>query len=158
MEREEAEEEQLADLIPLNSMQKKIIDGIEDPADQLIIKEILLMMREKQFEEDMHDQMEDIFLNEEAEAQGVDGPVGTSEKPQTREEAKYMEKIVTLLEERYRNEYGYDLFDIEDEDEFKEAYVEYFKKNVLKKKKQKKRKSPEDIEHEKMYKEDAIYK
>lgn len=62
------------------------------------------------------------------------------------------------LEQRYKLEYGYELHDITDEEEFKTAYVEYVKKAVLKKKKQKYKKSMEDIEHDKMMRDDAIYK
>lgn len=57
---EEVNEDELPDPVGLNKLQKSILDEVEDPAEQLIIKEILLMLAEKQ-----EDELVDDFFGEE---------------------------------------------------------------------------------------------
>lgn len=108
------------------------------------------MLAEKQ--EDELD--EDYFGNDEEDPEMIKRLGGG----QTRAEKAHHEKVLDALEQRYKLEYGWELHDIEDPEEFKTAYVEYVKKAVLKKKKQKYKKTIEDIEHEKWMRDDAIYR
>lgn len=43
--------------------------------------------------------------------------------PGKKAEREHLEKVFAALEERFKNEYGYELNDITDEEEFKVAYV-----------------------------------
>ena len=160
-ERDEEEENKLMDPLKLNRYQKSILEEIEDKAEQLIIKEILLMLEEKQDVEEIEDAMDaegKLYASDDEEREGERGEEDPEHKTRTRAEEKHYDKILDALEERYKNEYGYELHNIEDEEEFKTAYVEYIKKNLKGKKKQKYKKSIEDIEHERMMRDDAIYK
>jgi len=69
-----------------------------------------------------------------------------------------MEKVWDALEARHKLEYGYELQAIEDEEEFKAAFCAYVRKTIRRPRKQKYKKPLEDIEHDRMMRDDPTYK
>lgn len=150
-ERDEESPEEIEEPdIGLNFMQKRILEAVEDDADRLLIKEILLMVQEKkeqEFEEDFQlrspTDTEEENRKEYLRKRGQNVSTSDTEegdnlfKRQTnteRDKLKKQEKMFEAIEQRFKDEYGYHLHSIEDEEEFKEAWADWVRTTAFKKK------------------------